>query len=255
MTDRISIVVPVYNERATIAVVIERLLTIDLPVPREVLVVDDGSTDGTGDVLRRLDGTHADLRIVTLARNRGKGHAVRLGFSEASGTIVAIQDADLELDPAQIAELVAPILARESDVVFGSRFLERIDGLPWSSRFANRALTVLTNVLFSASLTDMETAHKVLRTSVARALRLNADRFEIEPEITAQLLRSGHRILERPVRYAPRTRAAGKKIGWRDGFAAIGVLIRQRVAPRNPAASPVTAAVEARLESGLGRAP
>lgn len=249
MPDRITIIVPVYNERATVAAVIERLLTIDLPAPREIIVIDDGSRDGTGDVLRALAGSHPDLCVVTLPANRGKGHAVRLGYAQASGTIVAIQDADLELDPAQIARLVAPILERETDVVFGSRFLEHADKLPWSSRVTNGSLTALTNVLFRASLTDMETAYKVMRTTIARSLTLHADRFDIEPEITAQLLRNGHRIVERAVTFAPRSRAAGKKIGWRDGFVAIGVLLRQRLARRS---KPRLTAAEVRLESGRG---
>jgi glycosyltransferase involved in cell wall biosynthesis len=226
--ERVTIVVPVFNEEATVGAVIERLLTIPLPVPREILVVNDGSTDATRGVLDAL-APNPVLRIVHAAVNGGKGRAIRTGFEQARGTIVAIQDADLELDPAQIATLLAPILEQRSRVVYGSRFLHGHQGAPLLTVVANRALTALTNLLYGSALTDMETCYKVLRTDVARALRLEANRFDIEPEITAKLLRAGHAIVELPVRFEPRSRAQGKKIGWRDGVAAIAVLIRHRV--------------------------
>ena len=233
MSERISIIVPVYNERTTIAAVVDRLLTIDLPAPREIIVVNDGSRDGTREALDALSGRSAELTIVHLEENRGKGFAVRRGFAQANGTIVAIQDADLELDPAQIADLVAPILARETDVVYGSRFLAGRPAAPALTIAANRLLTSLTNVLYGSALTDMETCYKIMRRDVARSLDLTAERFEIEPEITARLLRAGHRIVERPVTFSPRSRAAGKKIGWRDGLMAIRVLVRcRRASPR-----------------------
>ena len=227
MPDLLSIVVPVYNEARTVAEVIERLLAIDLPAPREILVVNDGSTDGTREV---LDGIRSrpELRIVHAAKNAGKGSAIRMGFSQAAGTIVAIQDADLELDPAQIAELVRPILAGQTRVVYGSRFLAGRPDAPWLSILANEVLTGATNVLFGGKLTDMETCYKVMRTDVARSLNLECNRFDIEPEISAKLLRDGHGILELPVRFEPRSRAQGKKIGWRDGVQAIGVLLKYR---------------------------
>jgi dolichol-phosphate mannosyltransferase len=203
----ISIVVPVYNEARTVAEVIERLLVIELPAPREILVVNDGSTDGTREVLDRLP-VRPELRIIHAASNGGKGSAIRTGFTEASGTIVAIQDADLELDPAQLAG--------------------RPDA-PWLSILANQVLTGITNVLFGGRLTDMETCYKVMTTEVARGLRLECNRFDIEPEISAKLLRGGHSILELPVRFEPRSRAQGKKIGWRDGVRAIQVLIKYRL--------------------------
>lgn len=230
----ISIIVPVYNEEATIAAVVRRLLTLPLPAPREVIVVNDGSHDGTRhaldtlDSLDSLDGDPSALRVLHLERNRGKGHAVRVGFGEARGTVTAIQDADLELDPAQLADLVAPILAGTAEVVYGSRFLHGAGEAGGVGLIGNRALTSLTNLLYGSSLTDMETCYKVMRTAVARSLTLRCDRFDIEPEITAQLLRRGHRILELPVRFTPRTRAAGKKIRWRDGVQAIQVLVSQR---------------------------
>jgi glycosyltransferase involved in cell wall biosynthesis len=227
----ISIIVPVFNERATIAGVIERLLTIDLPATREIIVVNDGSSDGTREVLDGLPAS-ACLHIVHAELNRGKGHAVRLGLSSARGDVVAIQDADLELDPAQLAMLVAPLLAGETDVVYGSRFLGTTPDAPRITLIANRALTLLTNVLFGSAITDMETCYKVMRTSVARSLGLTADRFDIEPEITARLLKAGHTIVERPVTFQPRSRAAGKKIGWRDGVAAVRVLFRHRFSRR-----------------------
>lgn len=230
MNELLSIVVPVYNEEATVGRVIERLLTIDLPVAREILVVNDGSTDGTRSVLDRLPSHGERLRIVHAQANGGKGAAIRIGFAHARGTIIAIQDADLELDPAELASLVQPILRHETSVVYGSRFLNGTpSGAPWATVAANRFLTGLTNVLYRSRLTDMETCYKVMRIDIARGLSLEANRFDIEPEITAKLLCSGQRIVELPVRFEPRSRAQGKKIGWRDGVTAMVVLARQRV--------------------------
>jgi glycosyltransferase involved in cell wall biosynthesis len=229
VTELLSIIVPVYNEESTVGAVIDRLLKIDLPVAREILVINDGSTDDTRQVLDALP-PHGDmLRIVHAARNGGKGRAIRTGFEQARGTIVAIQDADLELDPAEIADLVQPILARETGVVYGSRFLNGASGAPFMSVAANRFLTGMTNLLFGSRLTDMETCYKLMRADIARTLELEANRFDIEPEITAKLLRAGHRIIERPVRFEPRSRAQGKKIGWRDGVQAIAVLAKHRL--------------------------
>lgn len=227
MTPLISIVVPVFNEARTVADVIERLVAIDLPAPREILVVNDGSTDGTREILDRIV-PRPELRIIHAEQNGGKGSAIRIGFGRATGTIVAIQDADLELDPAQIAELVQPILDGRTKVVYGSRFLGGRPDAPWLSIFANQVLTGATNLLFGGQLTDMETCYKVMTREVALSLELESNRFDIEPEISAKLLRAGHAILELPIRFEPRSRAQGKKIGWRDGVEAIQVLIKYR---------------------------
>jgi glycosyltransferase involved in cell wall biosynthesis len=227
VSEQVSIVVPVFNEEATVRAVIERLLSMSLPIPREILVVNDGSTDGTRGVLDALPA-HDSLRIVHAAANGGKGRAIRIGFEQARGTIVAIQDADLELDPAQIGELLVPILGGRTKVVYGSRFLRGWAGAPGLTIAANRFLTGLTNVLYGSKLTDMETCYKVMRTEIARGLDLQANRFDIEPEITAKVLRAGHTIVELPVHFEPRSRAQGKKIGWRDGFRAIQVLFKYR---------------------------
>ena len=224
----ISIIVPVFNESRTVEAVIRRLLEIELPAAREIIVVNDGSSDGTRGV---LDGMPAveDVRIVHVEPNRGKGSAIRRGLAEARGSVIAIQDADLELDPAQLAGLVSPILDGTADVVYGSRFMAGRPDAPWLTIAANRTLTSVTNLLFRSSITDMETCYKIMRTTVARGLHLTADRFDIEPQITAQLLKRGHRIHERPVSFTPRSRAAGKKIGWRDGITALRVLARERL--------------------------
>jgi glycosyltransferase involved in cell wall biosynthesis len=223
----ISVIVPVYNEARTVAAVIQRLLTIDLPAPREIIVVNDGSSDGTRAV---LDGLLADpaVTIVHSDRNRGKGHAVRLGIARTRGTVIAIQDADLELDPAQLADLVTPVLQSQADVVYGSRFLQGHPDAPFMTIAGNRLLTAITNLLYGSSLTDMETCYKVMRGDIARGLALSANRFDIEPEITARLLASGHTIVERPVRFEPRSKAAGKKMRWRDGWMALRVLFSRR---------------------------
>ena len=265
----LSIIVPVYNEVRTVRAVIDRLLAIELPVPREILVVDDGSTDGTRDVLAtlgtresgfgnrdsgfgirksgventgfgnsssesRIPTPESRLMVIQAERNAGKGAAIRLGLNAARGTIVAIQDADLELDPQQIAALVSPIVRGDADVVYGSRFLAGRPPAPWITIAANRALTGATNLLFGGSLTDMETCYKIMRADVARSLKLDANRFDIEPQITARLLRAGHRIHELPVTFDPRSRAQGKKIGWRDGVRAVQVLFAERFRPVNP---------------------
>ena len=223
----ISIVVPVYNEARTVAEVIDRLIAIDLPAPREILVINDGSTDGTREVLDTI-APRPELRIIHAEQNGGKGSAIRIGFSQATGTIVAIQDADLELDPAQLAELTQPILDGRTRVVYGSRFLAGRPDAPWLSIFANQVLTGVTNMLFGGRLTDMETCYKLMTREIAQSLNLESNRFDIEPEITAKLLRAGHSILELPIRFEPRSRAQGKKIGWRDGFRAIQVLFKYR---------------------------
>jgi glycosyltransferase involved in cell wall biosynthesis len=168
------------------------------------------------------------LSIVHAAANGGKGSAIRIGLEHARGTIIAIQDADLELDPVQLGKLVQPILDGEAEVVYGSRFLTKRPSGPWLSIAANRALTWMTNLLFGGRLTDMETCYKIMATPVARSLKLESNRFDIEPEITAKLLRQRRRIVERPVTFDPRSRSSGKKIGWRDGFHAIAVLLKYR---------------------------
>jgi glycosyltransferase involved in cell wall biosynthesis len=211
----LSILVPVFNESRTVASVIDRLMAVDLPVPREIVVVNDGSSDGTREVLDAFPVQGGMVRIQHVEQNAGKGAAIRLGLQHARGTIVAIQDADLELDPAQLAALVAPILAGGTKVVYGSRFLAGRPDAPWLTVLANRT-------------TDMETCYKIMRTDVARSLDLESNRFDIEPEITAKLLLSGHHIQELPVYFKPRQRAEGKKIGWRDGVRALRVLAGYR---------------------------
>jgi glycosyltransferase involved in cell wall biosynthesis len=224
----LSIIVPVYNESATIGAVIDRLLTIDLPLDREIIVVNDGSTDGTRATLDAVAPGRDCVSVVHLPENRGKGHAVRVGLARTRGTITAIQDADLELDPAQLKDLVQPILHGGADAVYGSRFLVPSFKVPLITRIGNKTLTWMTNILFGQSLTDMETCYKIIRGDIARSLDLKADRFDIEPEITVALLRRGHAIVERPVTFSPRSRAAGKKMRWRDGIEAIHMLWRHR---------------------------
>jgi glycosyltransferase involved in cell wall biosynthesis len=227
--ERLSIIVPVYNEAATCRTVIDRLLAVSLPLPREIIVVNDGSTDSTTAVLDAAISEGLPITVLHAPQNAGKGSAIRQGLHNASGTIVAIQDADLELDPAQLGALVQPILDGEAVIVYGSRFLRGRSDAPFVTFAANRLLTMVTNLLFGGSLTDMETCYKVMRRDVAHSLELTAQRFDIEPQITARLLRRGHRIHEVPVRFEPRSRARGKKIGWRDGVRALQVLIAERL--------------------------
>ncbi|MDB4970601.1 MAG: glycosyl transferase family 2 [Myxococcales bacterium] len=227
---KLSIIIPVFNESATVGAIIDKVRTLDLgkDVVKEIIVVNDGSSDGTRESLKpyeKLDG----MRVHHSPVNLGKGSSVRIGFSFASGDIITIQDADLELDPAEYKQLIKPILDGDADVVYGSRFVGKGRQGKLTFWLANKALAALTNTLFRASLTDIETCYKVFRADVIPQLKLKAARFEIEPELTAQLLKRGFRIKELPIGYAPRTHDEGKKINWKDGFGAVWMLVTQRM--------------------------
>jgi len=223
---KLSVIIPCYNERATVATVIERVRAVQLA--HEIIVVDDGSTDGTREVLAQVD-PRDDLKIILHNRNQGKGAAVRTGFKAATGNVLLIQDADLEYDPREYPVLLRPIQEGISKVVYGSRFL----GGPRKAMFfwnmvANRTLTLVTNILYNAILSDMETCYKVFCADVVQDIRLRSHRFDFEPEITAKVLKRGHRIYEVPISYNGREWEEGKKISWKDGVIAMWTLFRYR---------------------------
>lgn len=222
---RLSVLIPVYNERATIDRILDAVHAV--PIPKEVVCVDDASTDGTGELLEALRAAGRIDVLVRHERNRGKGAAIRSALAASTGDVVIVQDADLEYDPADWPGLLAPIAAGKADAVFGSRFL----GGPhrvlyfWHS-VGNWVLTLLSNMLTNVNLTDMETCYKAIRGDLARRLPLTSDRFGFEPEVTARLVQAQARIYEVPISYSGRTYAEGKKIGWRDGVAAIWHILR-----------------------------
>ena len=239
---KLSIIIPVYNEIATIAEILRRVRAVPLEVrigygpengrlvelEREMIVVDDGSTDGTREYLRTLEGA-PDLRVLFHDHNQGKGAAVRTGLRNATGDIMLIQDADLEYDPREYPDLLKPILEGRTQVVYGSRFR----GGPTKAMFfwhmvGNRFLTLVTNLLFNTILSDMETCYKVFTRQVAQRLDLKAPGWGFDPEITAQILKSGYRIYEVPISYTGREFGEGKKISWRDGLTVLWTLLRCR---------------------------
>jgi glycosyltransferase involved in cell wall biosynthesis len=228
-TPELTIVVPAFNEAATIAEVIERLRA--LPFELQIIVVDDCSTDDTAAIVAGLDS----VELVRHERNEGKGAALRSGFARARGRIVVIQDADLEYDPIDIPELVAPIRSGVADAVFGSRL---IGGRPQRAhlfwhKVGNRALSLLTNVLYNTTLSDMETGYKAFTLEVLRAIEpLYESDFRIEPELTAKICRGGFRIYEVPIAYYGRSYDEGKKITWRDGIPAVYALVKYRFRDR-----------------------
>jgi glycosyltransferase involved in cell wall biosynthesis len=212
-------VIPVYNEVATVETLLRRVR--EVPLQLEVIVVDDGSSDGTREILPQFQGTLID-RLLMHEKNAGKGAALRTGFEHATGDVVVVQDADMEYDPHELPMLLAPILRGKADAVYGSRFL----GGPhrvlffWHS-VGNRVLTILSNMFTDVNLTDMETCYKMIRRELLQSLPLTANRFGIEPELTARLAQAGARIYEMPISYDGRSYAEGKKIGWKDGVSAL----------------------------------
>ena len=221
----LSVVVPCYNERTPIEEIIRRVLAV--PIRTELIVVDDGSKDGTRDILTEL-ARELNFKLIFQPENAGQGAALRRGFQEVTGDLVVIQDADLEYSPEEFPELIELICEGRADVVYGSRFLGRHRVFMFTHYIGNRIVTLLTNVLYNTMLTDMETCYKVMRTEVLRSFTLESDGFGIEPEMTAKIFKRGYRVYEVPITYDGRGYDEGKKITWRDGIVALWVLLKYR---------------------------
>jgi glycosyltransferase involved in cell wall biosynthesis len=221
----LSVVMPCYNERDTIEEIIGRVFAV--PIRTELIVVDDGSTDGTRDILARL-AEQRRFKLILQAQNSGKGAALRRGFQEVSGDLVVIQDADLEYSPEEFPQLIELICEGRADVVYGSRFLGRHRVFLFTHYAGNRFLTLVTNILYNTMLTDMETCYKVMRAEVLKSMTLESAGFGIEPELTAKIFKRHYRVYEVPITYDGRGYEEGKKITWRDGFVALWVLLKYR---------------------------
>jgi glycosyltransferase involved in cell wall biosynthesis len=226
---KLSVVIPVFNEHQSVREIVRRVQAV--PIPKQIILVDDGSTDGTREILRELEGT--SVQVIYQPRNLGKGAALREGFRHVTGDVVIVQDADLEYDPAEYVHLIQPILDRRADVVYGSRFISESHRVLYFWHYvANKMLTTLSNMFTNLNLTDMETCYKVFRREVLEGIQLKSNRFGFEPEITAKIAKKRNpawRIYEIPVSYSGRTYEEGKKIGFRDAFAALYCIVRYRL--------------------------
>ena len=227
---KLSILVPVYNERATVLETLDRALEAPVQkeiVEREIIVVDDGSTDGTRELLAQAN--RDGILVLHHERNQGKGASISTALAHVTGDIIVIQDADLEYDPRDYAQLIKPILEGRVKVVYGSRFIGPKMAMFFWHMLANKMLTLMTNILYDAILSDMETGYKAFRADVLKSITLRARRFDFEPEVTAKVLKRGYRIFEVPISYYGREYREGKKIGLKDAFVAVWTLLKYRI--------------------------
>ncbi len=229
----LSVVIPVYNERNTIREIVAKVY--NLNINKEIILVDDGSTDGTIQELKNIEREFDEVRVIFHSRNQGKGAALRTGFGQVKGDYVIVQDADLEYDPADFHKLLEVVESGEAEVVYGSRFvgktkrdIYRKGNMHWLHLIGNKFLTKATNLLYGVKLTDMETCYKLIPANLIRQIKIRSDRFNFEPEITAKILKRGYKIKEVPIHYSGREMSEGKNISWRDGPAALWALIKFR---------------------------
>ncbi len=229
---RLSILIPVYNEARTLRELLAQVDTAPAAgLEKELIIVDDGSTDGTREILEGLGGLETPFRVIFHGQNMGKGAAIRTALTYATGDLILIQDADLEYDPQDYEELLGPVLQGRADVVYGSRLRggKPVRDFSLLYLWGNRFVTLVTNVLYGAALTDMETGYKLFRSDVIKNIQIRANRFDFEPEVTAKILKRGYKLVELPISYYGRPHAEGKKLTWRDGFAALWTLLKYRV--------------------------
>jgi len=224
---KLSVVIPVYNEKNTIEKILDLVLAVD-GIDKEIIMVDDGSTDGSVDILKKIEKEHPDIKVVIKGVNRGKGHTLKVGFKETTGDYVIIQDADMEYDPQDYRKLIRALHEEKADVIYGSRFSGSYEKMTTLHYFGNKLLTLVTNLFFGVMLTDMETCYKLIPGDFIRSVEIKSDRFDFEPEITAKILKAGLKIKEVPISYKGRAFSEGKKITWKDGFNAIYTLIKFR---------------------------
>jgi glycosyltransferase involved in cell wall biosynthesis len=224
---KLSVVIPVYNEKNTIADIIGHVKAVE-DLDMEIIVVDDGSKDGTVKILKDLEKTHPDVKFYYKEKNVGKGDTLRIGFSHTTGDYVIVQDADLEYDPQDYKKLLRALTEEKADVVYGSRFSGTRKDMSTVQYFGNKLLTIITNLLFGIMLTDMETCYKLMPGDFIRKLQIKSPKFDFEPEITAKILKSGLKLKEVPIHYKGRKYSEGKKITWKDGFAALWTLLKFR---------------------------
>ncbi|MDP8219542.1 MAG: glycosyltransferase family 2 protein [Candidatus Theseobacter exili] len=225
---KLSVLIPVYNERATIEEIIRRVRLVNLDNEKEIIVIDDSSTDGTRDILEKMVKEDASLIVLFHEKNRGKGAAIKTGIVQITGDYTVIQDADLEYDPEDYHKLIAPVQKDKAVVVYGSRFTGEHRNMFFWHLLGNRFLSLMTNILYNTTISDMETCYKLFQSDIIKSINIKSNRFDFEPEITAKILKDGVRIYEVPVSYAGREFSEGKKITWKDGFAACWALIRYR---------------------------
>lgn len=224
----LSIIIPVFNENKTLTQIIAKIDSLPSKLKRELILVDDGSTDGSRDILKNLE-KRPDVRVYYKEVNTGKGDSLKIGFKNSRGDYVIVQDADLEYDPNDYFKLIDEIVKNKNTVVYGSRFTGKYKDMSTLHYYGNKFLTLMTNLLYGVSLTDMETCYKLFPGDFIRSLKLKANRFDFEPEITAKILKNHYKIIEVPISYYGRTHVEGKKITWKDGFNAIWSLIKYRI--------------------------